>query len=121
MAKQEINAAKKTMSRILRKKLKTRGESLDAQLKKAKGKLPKGARRDAYVILKSEKDLAHPILRKRVDPSTLRAAKRRFIRRTGAIDLDRDRVRGRYYLALDIVIKLFVTCALLFGAIAYFT
>lgn len=119
MGDRDIESAKKSMSSVLKDKFQSDGGSLEKQLRKAKGKLPASARRDADVILQSEKDLAHPVLRKRVNKHAVKTAKRRFMKSTQNIDLARDRVRSRYGLATDIVLKLIICAALLYLVIAY--
>ena len=121
MGNRELESAKKTVSSVLKDKFHTDGKTLKTQVRKARRKLPYKARLDVDLIIEGEEQLKNPILRKRVDTGALKTAKRRFLRRTGKIDLKKDRKRKALFFATDIVLKLMICAGLAYFAVVFFT
>jgi hypothetical protein len=119
MHEKGMKTAKANVSRILDKKFDAKGKTLDQQLRKARGHLPKHAREEVEFLIDAEHKLRHPILRKRVSAKQIEAVGRTFDTRSGRYNKEAERSKARYYWASRALLTLLASGLIFYALLTW--
>ena len=100
------------ISALLEEKLRVRGPTLHAQLRKAGRSLPHGVRRDATFIAQSMTLLDNPKLARMVDKKRFTRAHSNVVRHLQNVNLSQQRTTAAINLIASIAFALLVTAVL---------
>ncbi len=100
------------ISTLLEDKLRVRGKTLAAQLRKAGRRLPRGVRRDATFIVQSSVLTDNPKLARMVDSKKLRQAHRNVVSHLEKVDLSQQRRTAALNMIASIAFAILFTAVL---------
>lgn len=100
-----------SLADLFEKKLKIRGNGLEAKLRRAGRRLPRNVRREAERLVAAERYAGHPRLMMQLDMAQLQAAHARCERYAKGVDLTRRRKDRALNIAAAIAFNLLVVSA----------
>lgn len=119
MKNREVESAKQDISDALVRKFSAPKGNLERAFRKSRRKIPKSIRSDVEKVLEVEQQLANPVTRRRVNMAEVKKTKNRILRKTEKIDLEKQKIRGRYLLANELVFKLLILAGIIFLTFKY--
>lgn len=103
-----LNARSAALATLFEKKLKIRGDGLEAKLRHGKRRLPRWVRVEAGKLVAAQRLAAHPKLMSQVDADGLDAAATRCERWVRGVDLPQQRRDAALRMAAGVALNLLI-------------
>lgn len=95
MAHLSVHSVQSEIGKRISQKIGVKDTNLHRLLSKTRGHLPRGFEKDVSYLFDAEERTKHPKRRGQVDMRKLEAVRRTCLAKLEAVDIERDRMRGR--------------------------
>lgn len=119
MTKNTITRAQDEIGKALEEAYHADGKTYAKKLRQTRKHLPRRLVKDAEYLIEAEQKLKHPKTRKFVNQQRVQSTKRKMLRQTQGVDLDRDRSKARFGWWSSLVLQLMLAMVLIVAGARY--